>query len=146
MRYPYPYCYCPYCGERFCFPFPAHEESKSHHTRLPKDSWEAQLLCGACGKLWLCSSKDVRLSRPLASGIEQSRRSDDSFFRIEYKCGAPDCGSPIIAFVHSRHYSTAQLAHEKLLKADIKPVCLDGHVWLPDKHEFIAAEEVFKVF
>jgi hypothetical protein len=145
LTHVHPYCWCPRCGQSIHFPYPTHQEQAANPLPMPTGTWKAQILCTACGQLWLCTARSLRLGFAQTRGRDRVGTDVGSFFEIVYECGEGGCVSRIRTFVHTTLYSTTQSAHEKLKTALTHPICEHGHL-LSDASKFVVAREVFSLW
>lgn len=138
------YSRCPYCGEFVWFPYPTRQEQAEDQHRIPMGTWQAEILCTACGQMWLCKALSLHLGIPRTSGRGQSAL-DDAFFEIVFECGEQNCGLPIRAYVHTTKHLLPETARDLLLRAKLKPRCAAGHL-LSDNCKCVLAREVFSLW
>src|ERR1035438_9341543 len=98
MTFPYPFIWCPMCGEQIRFPYPTLQEPTSNQSRLPTDSWHITLLCFRCGRWLSVRAQDVQMT-PAHRGVHNRRHWTPSFFRVECECGQTGCESPLTVFL-----------------------------------------------
>jgi hypothetical protein len=139
------YARCPQCLEPIWFPYPTRQEPKEHQHRMPKETWQAEILCTACGRLWLCRALSLRLGLAQTSVRGRWGQADDAFFEIMFECGEQNCVLPIKAYVHTTRHMTPEAARDLLRRALFKPSCGEGHI-LTDRSRCIIAREVFSLW
>ena len=137
-----------HCREKILFPFPSRKEKEQHQSRLPKDSWQAYVLCSHCEQLFLYKAVDVQLARPLHTEDRaihtDFRTHDDYFYRVEHKCGWQNCGLPQIVFVYSTSYLSERAAAAKVMNAHPTAWCAKGNALNPTS-QLVSVREVFSL-
>jgi hypothetical protein len=143
MPLPFPYFYCSRCGVKIVFPYPTHEESTLHQSRLPKDTWQAYFVCSSCSVGSRVTAQDVRLAMPHRGG-QDHWGADRSFYRVRFKCAHKSCGSLVTVFVSTTAMFEPQKI-EQIARHSAHTFACAHHHPMNDKAPLDSVVEVFSL-